>query len=150
MQSVCEPIAHTRASGSVCVQPRVQLGAPLCYGTLRPSECPLDQVPTSCRAANSQPRTATWLCAPDDRSDLAQCGPRIPNCLLGASRPLSRVQRDRTTHMPLNALGARDVRGQKASDLALFDDMIEDEGIVTEVRGLPNSEYCTKLRSWDN
>ncbi|KAJ4328225.1 hypothetical protein N0V84_001265 [Fusarium piperis] len=53
-------------------------------------------------------------------------------------------------HALMDALSARDVRGQKASDLALFDDMIEEEGIATKVRALPNSEYCSKLRSWDS
>ncbi|KAM0440767.1 hypothetical protein ACHAPT_000068 [Fusarium lateritium] len=53
-------------------------------------------------------------------------------------------------HALLDALGAQDIRDNKAADLALFDEMIEDEGIETQVRGLPNPEYCSKLRSWDD
>jgi RNase adaptor protein for sRNA GlmZ degradation len=30
----------------------------------------------------------------------------------------------------------------------MFDEMVEDEGLVTDVRGMPNPEYCRKLRSW--
>jgi Kinetochore Sim4 complex subunit FTA2 len=34
----------------------------------------------------------------------------------------------------------------KTEDLAMFDEMIEDESIETEVRATPNHEYCKKLR----
>lgn len=35
----------------------------------------------------------------------------------------------------------------QGQDLAMFDSMISDEGVVPLVRALPNEEYCTKLRS---
>jgi hypothetical protein len=44
-----------------------------------------------------------------------------------------------------NRENARDARGE---DLVMFDDMIEDEEIKTEVRATPNTDYCRKLRSW--
>ena len=40
---------------------------------------------------------------------------------------------------------ARDVR---LEDLVMFDDMVAEEGIKTEVRAMPNLHYCQKLRSW--
>ncbi|RSL50251.1 hypothetical protein CEP54_012019 [Fusarium duplospermum] len=53
-------------------------------------------------------------------------------------------------HALMDALGAQDVSDHKVADLALFDEMIEEEEIETKVRGLPNPEYCSKLRSWDD
>lgn len=38
------------------------------------------------------------------------------------------------------------VRSYKRDDLLSFDDMMEDEGVVTWERALPNPEYCAKLR----
>jgi hypothetical protein len=34
----------------------------------------------------------------------------------------------------------------KSEDLAMFDEMIEDESIETEVPATPNHEYCRRLR----
>lgn len=34
----------------------------------------------------------------------------------------------------------------KSDDLAMFDEMIEDQSIETEVRATPNHEYCKRLR----
>jgi hypothetical protein len=49
----------------------------------------------------------------------------------------------------LNALDRGDAEEWKRVDLVMFDDMVEDEGIRTYVRALPNADYCIKLRSWN-
>lgn len=56
-----------------------------------------------------------------------------PHCILSAF--------DRT-----NKEEARDTR---LEDLVMFDDMVKEEGIETEVRAMPNLDYCQKLRSRD-
>jgi hypothetical protein len=37
---------------------------------------------------------------------------------------------------------------QQLIDLVMFDDMVEEERVVTAVRAMPNLEYRSKLRSW--
>lgn len=42
------------------------------------------------------------------------------------------------------------IEGYKLRDLHDFDSMVEDEGVVTWERAVPNLEYCKKLRSYDS
>lgn len=37
----------------------------------------------------------------------------------------------------------------RLEDLIMFDDMVTEEGIKTEIRAMPNRSYCRKLRSWN-
>lgn len=52
-------------------------------------------------------------------------------------------------HALLDAQHDRAARESKLADLVKFDEMVEDEEIETDVRGMPNSRYCKKLRSWE-
>lgn len=53
-------------------------------------------------------------------------------------------------HRILEALDVRnpeESRDTRLQDLIMFDTMIEQEGIRTKIRAVPNFEYCEKLRS---
>lgn len=51
-------------------------------------------------------------------------------------------------HRILDALAEIDARDARLEDLVMFDDMIEEEGIRTKLRAIPNMLYCEKLRSF--
>ncbi|KAI1874930.1 uncharacterized protein JN550_002359 [Neoarthrinium moseri] len=51
-------------------------------------------------------------------------------------------------HCILNALDDAEARDTKLEDLVMFDEMIEDEGVGTKLRAMPNMLYCEKLRSF--
>lgn len=55
-----------------------------------------------------------------------------PHCILSAFDKIAKEE-------------ASDTRSE---DLVMFEDMIVEEEIETDVRALPNPEYCQKLRSW--
>lgn len=51
-------------------------------------------------------------------------------------------------HCIMESLDDVGLRDSKLVDLVMFDDMVEEEGLVTAVRAMPDMEYCSKLRSW--
>lgn len=52
-------------------------------------------------------------------------------------------------HGLLNALDMEAAQEKKLADLANFDDMVEENDIETDARGLPNVDFCKRLRSWN-
>lgn len=42
----------------------------------------------------------------------------------------------------------KEARDARLEDLVMFDDMITEEAIETDIRAMPNRDYCCKLRSW--
>ena len=51
-------------------------------------------------------------------------------------------------HCILKSMDEVRLRHAKLVDLVMFDDMVEEGGLVTTFRAMPNMEYCSKLRSW--
>jgi hypothetical protein len=51
-------------------------------------------------------------------------------------------------HCILSALDEEEARDSRLEDLVRFDEMVTEEGITTDVRAMPNLDYCQKLRSW--
>ena len=51
-------------------------------------------------------------------------------------------------HCVLDSLDEMAAWHSKVEDLVMFDNMVAEEGLVTNVRAMPNTAYCLKLRSW--
>jgi hypothetical protein len=51
-------------------------------------------------------------------------------------------------HSILSSLDEVEARSTRVEDLVMFDDMVEEEEITTDIRAMPNLDYCKKLRSW--
>lgn len=50
-------------------------------------------------------------------------------------------------HCVLDSLDEVMTRHYRVEDLVMFDNMVAEEGLVTNVRAMPNTAYCLKLRS---
>ena len=48
----------------------------------------------------------------------------------------------------LDKIFEEEAEDTRLEDLVMFEDMIAEEGLETEVRAMPNLCYCRKLRSW--
>ncbi len=51
-------------------------------------------------------------------------------------------------HCVLDSLDEVAAWHSNVEDLVMFDNMVAEEGLVTNVRAMPNTAYCLKLRSW--
>ena len=51
-------------------------------------------------------------------------------------------------HCIMESLDEDGRRDEELGDLVMFDDMVEEEGLVTTVRAMPDMKHRSKLRSW--
>jgi hypothetical protein len=51
-------------------------------------------------------------------------------------------------HCIMKSLNEDMLMNERLVDLVMFDDMVEEEGLVTTVKAMPDAKYCSKLRSW--
>lgn len=52
-------------------------------------------------------------------------------------------------HCILSAFDKAEAIDARLEDLILFDNMVTEEDIKTQIRAMPNRSHCRKLRSWD-
>jgi hypothetical protein len=59
---------------------------------------------------------------------------------------LTRIARP---HCILDASDKRELDESAVKNLVMFDEMVADEGLPTNIRAIPNTEYCLELGSWN-